>query len=90
MTDTLCRKCDYEIFNDKDELNYYLATLNKRYDRALSYKYTINDVNLDNIIEVFDYYINIHNNNIDYYFINCLIQINFNNNTIINMEIINC
>ena len=61
MTDLLCRKCDYEIFNDKHELNYYLASSRKRYDRGLYYKYTINNINLNNINKIFDYYITIHN-----------------------------
>ena len=33
----LCHNCDYEIFNDKDELKYYLASLHKKYDRGLYY-----------------------------------------------------
>ena len=37
----LCINCDYEIFNDKNELDYYLATFNKRYDRSLYYKYIL-------------------------------------------------
>ncbi len=90
MTDILCPNCDYEIFNDENELNYYIASLRKRYDRGLYYKYIINDVNLNNINKIFDYYINIHNNKFDRYFISCIIQIKFNNNTIVNLEIINC
>ena len=35
MTDILCSNCDHEIFHDKNELNYYLATFRKRYDRGL-------------------------------------------------------
>ena len=32
MTDILCPNCDYEIFHDKNELSYYIASLRKRYD----------------------------------------------------------
>ena len=39
MTDILCQVCDYDIFNDKNELNYFLASFHKRYDRSLNYKY---------------------------------------------------
>ena len=79
MTSMLCVKCDYEIFNDENELNHYLASLHKRYDRSLYYKYTINNINLNNINKIFDYYITIHNEKFDIYFINCIIQIKFNN-----------
>ena len=89
MGDILCQACDYEIFNDREELDYYIATLRKRHDRSLYYKYIINDVNLNNINKIFDYYINIHNEKFDLYFINCLIQIKFDNNNIYNLEITN-
>ena len=49
MTEILCRACDFEIFNDRNELNYYLTSCRKRYDRGLYYKYIINNINLNNI-----------------------------------------
>ena len=85
----LCINCDYEIFNDKNEFNYSLASFNKRYDRGLYYKYTINNINLNNINKIFDYYITIHNEKFDMSFINIVIQIRFNNNIIVNLEINN-
>ena len=89
MTDILCQVCDYETFNDKHELNYYLASFDKRYDRGLFYKHTINNINLNNIKKIFDYYITILNEKIDMYFINCVIQIKFNKNIVANLEINN-
>ena len=89
MTEILCQVCDYEIFNDKHELNYYLASFNKRYDRGLYYKYTINNINLNNINKIFDYYITIHNEKFNFYVIKCIFQIQFNNNIIANIEINN-
>ena len=89
MTDILCQVCDYEIFNDRNELNHYLASFKKRYDRGLYYNYKINNINLNNINKIFDYYINIHNEKFDMYFINCVIQMQFNNNIIANLEINN-
>ena len=85
----LCSVCDYEIFNDKQELNYYLASLHKRYDRGLYYKYKINNINLNNINKIFDYHITIHNEKFDIYFVNCVIQVQFINNIIANLEINN-
>ena len=89
MIDILCPNCDYEIFNDKNELNGYLATFRKRHDQGLYYKYIINDVNLNNINKIYDYYITIHNEKFDMYFISCVIQIKFNNSIIVNLEINN-
>ena len=89
MTDVFCQVCDYEIFNDENELNYYLASLHKRYDRGLYYEYKINNINLNNINKIFDYYINVHNEKFDMYFINCVIQIKFINIIIANLEINN-
>ena len=33
----LCVNCDYEIFYNEGEFNYYLKTFHKRYDRGLYY-----------------------------------------------------
>ena len=85
----LCQVCDYEIFNDKDELYIYLVYFNKRYDRGIYYKYKINNIDLNNINIIFDYYINIHNEKFIFYFIKCIFQIQFDNNIITNLEINN-
>ena len=86
MTDMLCANCDYDIFNDKNELNYYLASFHKRYDRSLYYKYTINNIDLNNINKIFDYYITIQNEKFDMYLINSVIQVQFNDNITANLE----
>ena len=51
MTDMLCLNCDYEIFNDKNEFNYYLASFHKRYDRGLYYNNKIININLNVLIK---------------------------------------
>ena len=88
MNTILCKVCDFELFNDRDELEYYLRTLNKRWDRGLYFNYIIKDIKLDTINKIYDNYIYIHNEKFNFYFINCLIQINFNN-SIANLEISN-
>ena len=88
MTDILCPNCDYEIFNDENELNHYLATFQKKHDRGLYYNYIIKNINLIDVDKIFDYYITIHNEKFNMYFINCVIQIQYNN-IITNIEIIN-
>ena len=89
MAYIFCQVCDYEILNDKNEPNQYLVSFKKRYDRSLYFKYTVNNINLNNINKIFDYYINIHNEKFDRYFINCVIQLRFNNNITANLEICN-
>ena len=89
MTDLLCHKCDHEIFNDKEELNHYLASFHKKYDRGIYYNYKIDNIDLNNINKIFDYYISIHDEKFYMYFINCIVQINYNNNTIAKLEINN-
>ena len=61
MTDILCQYCDYELFANEDEFYYYITTGHKRYDRGLYYKYIINNIDLNNINKIFDYYIRVHN-----------------------------
>ena len=51
----LCINCDHEIFNEKDELNYFLTSLHKRFDRSLYYKYNNNNINLNNLNKIFNY-----------------------------------
>ena len=82
----LCVNCDFEIFNDEDEFNFYIASFHKSYDRGLYYKYKINNIDLNNINKIFIYYITIHNEKFEIYFIICVIQIKFNNNIIVNLE----
>ena len=88
MTDILCPNCDYEIFHNKNELNYYLTTFRKRNDRGLYYDYIVKNINLKDVDKIFDYYISIHNKKFNVYFINCEIQIQYNN-IITNIEINN-
>ena len=89
MTDTLCQVCDYEIFNDKDELYNYLVYFRKDYDRSLYYKYIVKDFSLNDINNLFDYYMRIQKEKFSFSFIKCSFQIQFNKNIIANIEINN-
>ena len=89
MNSIFCKVCDFEIISDRNELEYYIRTLHKKWDRGLYYNYIIKDINLDNINKIYNNYISIHNEKFNHYFINCIIQINFDNNTIANLEISN-
>ena len=85
----LCQVCNYELYNDRDILMNYLASFSSTHDRSLSYKYTINNINLNNINKIFDYYISIENEKFNFYFIKSIFQIQFNNIVIANIEINN-
>ena len=59
MTGILCQVCDYEIFNDIEELIYYITALHKKHDRSLYFSYNINNIDLNNINKIYDYHISI-------------------------------
>ena len=81
MTELLCKVCDREIFENESELNKYLASLRKTYDRSLYKKSTINNINLNDINKILDDYITIHNKKFDFYFIDSVFEIQFDNFT---------
>ena len=89
MTDMLCQVCNYQLFNDRDILMHYLASFSSTHDRSLYYKYTINNINLNNINKIFDYHFSIQNEKFNFYFINYIFHIQFNNNIIAIIEINN-
>ena len=69
MTDLLCRACDYEIFEDKSELDNYLLTGRKEIDRSIYKTYVIKNIHLDNVDKILNDYVGIHNKKFDLYFI---------------------
>ena len=81
MTDLLCQVCDYDIFNDKNELSEYLRTEKKKNDRSIYKNYVIKNINLDNVDKILNDYISIHNKKFDLYFIKCNFNITFDNYT---------
>ena len=86
MTELLCKVCDREIFENESELNKYLTTFRKTFDRSLYKKYTINNINLNDIDKILDDYITIHNKKFNFYFINCEFVIESDNNFIAKNE----
>ena len=87
--DLLCRLCDRSIIDNEFEYKKYLASLRKENDKSFYKKYTINNINLDDVNKVLNNYISSHNKNVDFYFINCEFVIEFDNNFITNIETIN-
>ena len=74
MTDLLCKICDYEIFEDKSELDNYLLTGRKEIDRSIYKTTVIKNIHLDNVDKILNDYVSTHNKKFDLYFIKC----NFN------------
>ena len=56
MTDLLCRACDYEIFEDKSELDNYLLTGRKEIDRSIYKTYVIKNIHLDYVDKILNNY----------------------------------
>ena len=81
MTDLLCSVCDYDILNDKIELNNYLATQRKKDDKSITKQDIINNIDLNEFDKILNSYVNIHNKKFDIYFIKCKFKIAFDNIT---------
>ena len=81
MTELLCSNCDYDILNDKIELNNYLLTQRKKNDKSIYKKYDIDNINLDEFDKILSDYVNMHNKKFDIYFIKCKFNIAFDNIT---------
>ena len=84
--DLLCRLCDRSIIDNEFEYKKYLTSLRKENDKSFFKKYTINNINLDDVNKVLNDYISSHNKNFDFYFINCEFVLEFDNNYITNIE----
>ena len=84
--DFLCKVCDRSIIENESKYFEYLAALGKKNHKILYNKYTINNVNLDEVNKLINDYISTHNKSFDFYFINCEFVIEFDNNFIANIE----
>ena len=60
--------------------------MRKKNDKSLYKKYTINNINLDEVDEILNDYITTHNKKFDLYFIICEFKIEFDNNFTTNIE----
>ena len=89
MTGLLCRSCNREIFDNELELDKYIASFHNPKDKRIYKKYTIININLDDVNKLLDDYISSHNKKFDFYFINCEFKIEFDNNVTANIEVNN-
>ena len=65
----------------------YLCYHSNKIDKCFYTKYTINNVNIDDFDKIFNYYISTHNKKLDFYFIDCEFEIQFDNNYTANIKI---
>ena len=65
-----CKVCDRSIIENGFEYMNYLATMRRENDKSLYKKYTIKNINLDEVDKILNDYVIIHNKKFDCYFIN--------------------
>ena len=78
--DFLCKKCDKSIIENESNYINYIATLKKEHDKSFYENYIIIIPNLDEIDKLLNDYITKHNKKFDIYFINCELNLVFDNN----------
>ena len=78
--DYICQVCDRSLIENPDEHQHYLTTSHKKNDNSLYIKYTINNINLDELDKILDDHITTHNKKINFYLISCKHVIEFDNN----------
>ena len=82
MMSFLCKICDRSIIEFESEYNNNLAALRKKKDKSLYNKFTIINVNFDEVNKILNDYISSHNKNFDFCLINCEFVLEFDNNFI--------
>ena len=82
----LCRKCDRSILEKETEYKEYLSTFRKKYDNSLDEKYTIKNINRNDIEAILNDYVITHSKKFDFYFINCEFRIEFDDDFTTNIE----
>ena len=84
--DYICEVSDRLLIENPSEYNKHLTTSHKKNDNSLHIKYTIININLDEIDKTLNDYITIHNEKFNFYLINCKLVIEFDDNFIENIE----
>ena len=79
--DYICQVCDRSLIENPSEYQNYLDTSHKKKDNSLYIKYTINNINLDEVAKILNDHITTHNKKLNFYLISCKLVIEFNNFT---------
>ena len=85
--DFLREICDRLLIENPSAYQEYLTTSRKKDDKNLYEKYTINNVNLDEVYKILNDHASIYNKKFDFYIIVCDVLIEFDNNFTIFIEI---
>ena len=78
--DYICQVCDRSLIENPDEYQHYLTTSHKKNDNSLYIKYTINNINLEELYKILDDHITTHNKKFVFYLISCELIIEFDIN----------
>ena len=78
--DYICQYCDRFLIDNPDEYENYLSTSRKKNDQNLYIKYTINNINFDELDKILEDYIYTHKKKLVFYVFSCELIIEFDNN----------
>ena len=84
--DYLCQVCDREIIENESEYKNYIASLRKKDDKNIYKKYSINNINMDEVDKILKDYVRTHNKKFDIYFIFGEFKIQFDSNFTIDLK----
>ena len=84
--DYICGGCDRSLIENPSEYQHYLATSHEKNDNSWYIKYTINNINLDELDKILNDNITTHNKKINFYLISCKLVIKFDKNFTENIE----
>ena len=65
--DYICQVCDRPLIENPSEYQQNLATSHKKNDISLYIKYTINNINLDELDKILNDYITTHNEKFNFF-----------------------
>ena len=78
---SLCKVCDQNFIENESEYKNYIDTLGKKDAKSKYKKHVINNIKLDEVDEILNEYVSFHNKKIDFYFVYCEFNIQFDNNS---------
>ena len=85
--DYICQVCDRSIIENPSEYQHYpVDTSHKKNDNSLYIKYTIDNINLDEVDKILNDYITTHIEKFNFYLISCKLVIEFDYNSKENIE----
>ena len=84
--DYICQVCDRSLIENPDEYQQYLTTSHRKSDNSLYIKYTIDNINLDELDQILRDHISTQNKKLNFYLISCKLVNEFADNFTENIE----